>query len=129
MPVAEDFKYFNLYREEDSLANLKTVNFIKKNLTITDSTRIFDLEGGMVNFLSPAYLIDYNLWKRKNEQLSDYILRSNFDIIYSTPTLTALNSVQKDSVLFNMLNEPEKYGYYKQQTGDFLPYLLIKKTK
>lgn len=127
MPVAEDFNYFTLYRKEDSLANQQTVKYVKKNLMTKDTVRMFDVEGGMVNFLPPNFTNDYYLWKRDSQLLSDFILKQNFDVIYKTPTLTELNCVQKDSVLFDLLDNPEKYGYYNQKTGGFVPSLLIKK--
>jgi len=129
MPVAEDFNYFTLYRKVDSLANLETVKYVKKNLMTKDTVRMFDVEGGMINFLPENYTNDYYLWKRNKEKMSAFILRNNFDIIYNTPTLTELNCVQNDTVLFDILANPEKYGYYNQKTGDFTPYLLIKKKK
>ena len=127
MPVAEDFNYFTLYRKEDSLANLKTVRYVQKNLSTKDSIKMFDVEGGMLNFLTPNFTNNYYLWKRDSQNLSDFILKQNFDVIYKTPTLTSLNCVQKDTVLFDLLDHPEKYGYYNQKTGNFTPSLLIKK--
>jgi len=59
--------------------------------------------------------------------LSDFLLQGKYDIIYNSPTLTKLNSVKKDSVLFEMLKNPEKFGYIKQKTGNFATSLLIKK--
>ena len=127
MPVAEDFTYFTMFRKEDSLANLQTVKYVKKNLMTKDTVRMFDVEGGMINFLPLNFTNEYYLWKRDTQLLSDFILKQNFDIIYKTPTLSDLNCVQKDSVLFDLLNNPDKYGYYNQKIGDFTPSLLIKK--
>lgn len=129
MPVAEDFNYFELFREEHSLANLQTFRYVQANLSTKDTVRMFDVEGGMINFLPTNYTNEYYLWKRDSVQLSDFLLSQKFDIIYNTPTLTALNCVQKDTVLFDIVNNPEKYGYYNQKTGDFKPSLLIKKKK
>jgi len=130
MPVAEDFTYFNLFRKEESLANLKTVNYLTKKFEkTTDSVRIFDVEGGL-SYMLPNKFTEYNhyyLWRRDSIKMSDFILSHNIDIIYKTPTLTDLNSVKTDTILFDLLKNPEKYGYYNQKTGDFAPYLLIKK--
>ena len=40
-----------------------------------------------------------------------------------------VNNVQKDTVLFDLLNNPGQYGYLEQKTGNFTPELLIKKNQ
>jgi hypothetical protein len=127
-PEAEDFHYFSLFRQEESLCNLKTVRFIKNNFTTKDSVRVFDAEGYMTNLL-PSNFTNYNevYYRNRNIVLSDFLKAHDFDIIYKTPTLTMLNNVQKDTALFNFLRNPEQYGYYEQKTGNFTPVLLLKK--
>jgi len=129
LPVAEDFDYFKMFRKENDLRNLKTLNYIKHNFKTQDSVRVFDLEGGMTNLLPPNFT-NYNyiyLGSRKKTRLSSFLLEHKFDIIYHTPTITKLNDVQTDTMLFELLNKPEKYGYNRQKTGNFTATLLIKK--
>ncbi len=127
-PEAEDFTYFSLFRQEESLCNLKTVRYIKSNFTTKDSVRVFDVEGYMTNLL-PSNFTNYNevYYRNRNIILSDFLKTHDFDIIYKTPTLTMLNNVQKDTALFNFLKNPEQYGYYEQKTGNFTPVLLLKR--
>lgn len=129
MPNAEDFKYFSMFRKEESLCNQKTLAYIKKNITTTDSVRVFDVEGSIVSLL-PSNFTDYNIVYLRNKDsmvLSNFILGNKFDIIYNTPTLHHLRSVQNDSILFDLLNNPTKYGYTSEKTGNFASSLLIKK--
>lgn len=129
MPVSEDFDYFRMFRNEESLANQKSLKFIKQHYTSKDTIHVFDLEGGMTNLL-PANFVNNNyiyLRDRNKILLSDFLLSNKYDIIYKTPILTMLNSVQQDTILFDLLKNPAKYGYLEQKTGNFVPALLIKK--
>ncbi len=129
MPVSEDFDYFRMFRNEESLANQKSLKYIIQHYTSKDTIHVFDLEGGMTNLL-PANFVNNNyiyLRDRNKILLSDFLLSNKYDIIYSTTTLTMLNSVQQDTVLFDLLKNPAKYGYLEQKTGNFTPALLIKK--
>lgn len=129
MPVSEDFDYFRMFRNEESLANQKSLKYIKQHYTSKDTIHIFDLEGGMTNLL-PANFVNNNyiyLRDRNKILLSDFLLSNKYDIIYKTPILTMLNSVQQDTILFDLLKNPTKYGYLEQKTGNFTPTLLIKK--
>lgn len=129
MPVSEDFDYFRMFRNEESLANQKSLKYIKQHYTSKDTIHIFDLEGGMTNLL-PANFVNNNyiyLRDRNKILLSDFLLSNKYDIIYKTPILTMLNSVQQDTILFDLLKNPAKYGYLEQKTGNFVPALLIKK--
>jgi len=129
MPVAEDFNYFRMFRQEESLCNLKTVQYIKAHFSGKDTIHVFDMEGGITNML-PANFVNNNymyLRDRNKISLSDFLKESKYEIIYKTPTLSMLNSVQKDTVLFDLLKNPEKYGYFEQKTGNFTPSLLLKK--
>lgn len=128
-PEAEDFEYYNLFRQQNNLSNLKSVQYIKNNFTRKDTVRVFDMEGGMTNLL-PGNFTNYNYLYLKDKNkitLSNFLLTNNFNIIYKTPTLVALKSVQKDTVLFDMLKYPEHYGYFEQKTDSFASTLLIKK--
>lgn len=128
MPSAEDFEYFRLFRQEESLCNLKTVQFVRAHFTTKDTIHIFDLEGGMTNLL-PENFVNNNyiyLRDRKKIHLSSFILENKFDVIYITPTMRMLNSVQTDTILFDLMKNPENYGYFEQKTGNFTPSLLIK---
>ncbi len=49
-------------------------------------------------------------------------------MLYITPTLTMLNKAKSDTVLLDLLQHPQKYGYVVQKTGNFTPYLLIKES-
>ena len=128
MPVAADFSYFKMFRKEDSLCNVKSIQYIKKNFASKDTIHIFDLEGGVTNMLPPNFVNDNYLYlrDRKTVLLSDFLLNHKFDIIYKTPTITGLNSTQNDTILKDMFNNPAKYGYYEQKTGNFAMRLLIK---
>ncbi|MCB0507103.1 MAG: hypothetical protein KDD21_02270 [Bacteroidetes bacterium] len=129
MPVAEDFDYFKMFRKEDSLCNQKTIQYIKQHYTTKDSVRVFDVEGGLTNLL-PSNFTNYNylyLKDRKDVPMSQFIQEHHFDIVYCTPTMTKLHDVQNDTTLLDLLKQPEKYGYVKQKTGNFTPYLLLKK--
>lgn len=127
-PAAEDFKYYNLFRQEDSNCNAITIKYIRKIFPLNKKTSILDAEGSMTN-LMPTNFINYNqeFVYDKDVVLSNFIAVKKIDIIYITPTLLALKKVKNDSVFTEMLNQPEKYGYFKQKTGNFVPYLLIKK--
>ena len=128
MPVAEDFTYFDLFRKERSLCNLETVEYLQDNILSKDSVRVFDVEGYMTNLL-PDNFTNYNeqYYRNRNIVLSDFIKEKKIDIIYKTPSLTMLNNVQKDTALFDLLKNPENYGFFEQKTGNFTPSLLIKK--
>lgn len=128
MPAAEDFSYFNLFRVDDDLSNLKTLRFIENNIHTKDSVRVFDAEGYMTNLL-PSNFTNYNdaYYRNMHIVLSDFIREKNIDIIYKTPTLMMLNNVQKDTALFNLLNNPQRYGFFELKTGNFDPDLLIRK--
>ncbi len=127
-PAAKDFKFFDLFRKQKSLCNLTTLRYIQHEIKTTDSVRVFDVEGYMTNLLSPNF-INYNEIYYRNRYLliSDIIKKNNIDIVYVTPTLSQLYNIQKDTALFNMLKYPEQYGFIEQKTGNFTPFLLIKK--
>lgn len=128
-PEAEDFEYYTLFRQQDDRSNLKSIQYIKMNFTTRDTVRVFDLEGGMTNLLPDNFInSNYSYLKdRDKNSLSNFLLTNKFNIIYKTPTLTSIKSVQNDTVLFDMLKYPEKYGYFEQKTGNFAPTLLIRK--
>ena len=77
----------------------------------------------------PTNFVNYNqeFVYDKDVVLSNFIAVKKIDIIYITPTLLALKKVKNDTFFSHILNQPEKYGYFKQKTGNFVPYLLIKK--
>lgn len=128
-PEAEDFEYYTLFRQQDDRSNLSSIQYIKKNFTTKDTIRVFDLEGGMTNLLPGNFInSNYSYLKDRNKiLLSSFLLTNKFNIIYKTPTLTSIKSVQNDTVLFDMLKYPEKYGYFEQKSGNFVPTLLIRK--
>ncbi|MFN8282454.1 MAG: hypothetical protein U0U67_04525 [Chitinophagales bacterium] len=128
-PAAEDFRYYNLFRQEDSTCNATTIKYIRKHFPSNKRTTIFDAEGSMTNLMPPNF-VNYNqeYVYEKDAVLSDFINTKQIDIIYVTPTLLALKKVKNDTVFSDLLNQPEKYGFFKQKTGNFVPYLLIKDT-
>jgi hypothetical protein len=135
MPAAEDFDYFSFNRfnyyssvnDYANLPNLTTIKYLKKNMLTKDSVCIFDLEGGIANLLPNNYTNNLYKWKRDSVNLSSFILSSpDIDLIYYTPTMTNLNCTQKDTTLLDLLVHPDKYGYYKQKTGNFKQFLLVK---
>jgi hypothetical protein len=128
-PEAEDFSYFRMFRADDNLSNQTSVKYIKNYFPATDTVRVFDVEGNVTNMLPPNFVNVNHIYLRDRNKilLSDFILQNGFDIIYNTPTISKLNSVQKDTVFFDMLKSPEKYGYFEQKTGNFAMNLLIKK--
>ncbi len=128
MPASEDFEYFRMFRNEADMSNQKSIKYIKEHFNTKDTVHLFDLEGGMTNLL-PLNFVNNNyeyLRDRHKILLSDFLLDNKYDIIYKTPILTMLNSVQKDTVLFDILKNPVKYGYLEEKTGNFAPSLLIK---
>lgn len=128
MPVAEDFSYFNMFRNEENLCNLKSIQFIKKNITTKDTVHVFDMEGGMTNLLPPNFVNINYIYLRDREKISmsRFLLDNQFDIIYKTPTLTLLKSAKNDDTLIDILKYPNKYGYIERKTGNFAATLLIK---
>jgi hypothetical protein len=110
------------------LSNLKSVQYIKNNFIQKDTIHVFDVEGGMTNLLPANFVNNNHIFLRDRDTLllSKFLLSNKFDIIYKTPTLIMLNSVQKDTVLFDILKNPAKYGYLEEKTGNFAPSLLIK---
>jgi hypothetical protein len=111
------------------MCNIETVNYIKKHIRTEDTVRLFDVEGYMSNLL-PEHFTDYNdVYYRNMDSivLSDFIKEKQIDIIYKTPSLLLLHSVQSDSVMQDLLKDPEKYGFFEQKTGNFEPSLLIRK--
>lgn len=128
-PEAEDFKYYNLFRQEESTCNETTLKYIKRTYE-DQKISIFDVEGSMTNLL-PSNFSNYNeeyIYK-KDARVSDFIFAKKIDLIYITPTLLSLKKVKNDSIFYDLLNQPEKYGFFKQKTGNFTPYLLVKKDK
>lgn len=129
MPSAEDFTYFRMFRKEDSLCNQKSIEYIRKNFSLKDTIRVFDLEGGVSNLLPANFKNDNYLYLKDRHKisLSEFLINKQFDIIYKTPILTMLNSTKNDSILMDLLNKPEKFGYTELKTGNFTTSLLIKK--
>ena len=112
---AEDFNYFRMFRQEESLCNLKTVQYIKAHFSGKDTIHVFDMEGGITNML-PANFVNNNymyLRDRNKISLSDFLKENKYEIIYKTPTLSMLNSVQKDTVLFDLLKM--RFAYFLKQ--------------
>ncbi|WP_423164934.1 hypothetical protein, partial [Stenotrophomonas maltophilia] len=128
-PESEDFKYYNLFRQEESTCNESTLKYIKKTYD-NKPISIFDVEGSLTNLL-PSNFTNYNeeFIYQKDARVSHFISSKKIDLIYITPTLLSLKKVKKDSIFHDLLNEPEKYGFFKQKTGNFTPYLLVKKDK
>jgi hypothetical protein len=127
-PAAEDFSYFSLFREEESFCNQATIKYIKKNFSNNNTVSVFDVEGGLTNLLSTNFTdLGFYYTDNKNIEIGKYIKQKKIDILYITPTLLMLNKSKTDSVLNNLIKEPQKYGYVAHKTGTFTPYLLIKK--
>ena len=128
MPTAADFSYFRMFRAADNLSNKQTVSYIKKHFTGKDSIHVFDLEGGLTNLLAPNFTNSNYLYLQDREKikLSTFLQQHQYDIIYKTPILTQLEATKSDTSLFDMLQHPEKYGYFEQKTGNFANSLLIK---
>ena len=61
----------------------------------------------------------------KDTTWTAYLEKEHVDIIYVTPSLIKYPTLRQDSTWFDFEAHPEKYGYEKIQTGNFIPYLLI----
>ena len=124
MPSTKDYTYFDLWRKEPSLANLKTVEKLR-SLHYTQPIHLLENEGGMNIFLGKNYS-----WIRgfmKDTTWTTYLKKEQVDIIYVTPSLIKYPTLKSDSTWYAFINSPEKYGFKKVRTGNFIPYLLIKK--
>lgn len=128
MPEAEDFSYFKMFRAEDDLSNQESVKYIRNHFPATDTIRIFDVDGSVTNLLPGNFVNNNYLYLRDRDSVlvSDFILQNKFDIVYNTPTLSLLNSVQRDTTFFDLLKHPDKYGYIEQKTGNFTMSLLVR---
>lgn len=122
MPSTKDYDHFDLWRKENSQANLKSIEKIK-SYNFTGPINLLENEGGMNIFLGKNFS-----WVRgfmKDTTWTAYLEKEKVDIIYVTPSLTKYPSLRKDSTWYDFEAHPEKYGYQKIQTGNFIPYLLI----
>jgi hypothetical protein len=122
MPSTKDYDHFDLWRKENSQANLKTIEKIK-SYNFTGPINLLENEGGMNMFLGKNYS-----WVRgfmKDTTWTAYLEKEQVDIIYVTPSLVKYPSLLQDSTWSDFEAHPEKYGYEKIQTGNFTPYLLI----
>lgn len=122
MPSTKDYDHFDLWRKENSQANLKSIEKIK-SYNFTGPINLLENEGGMNIFLGKNFS-----WVRgfmKDTTWTAYLEKEKVDIIYVTPSLTKYPSLRKDSTWYDFEAHPEKYGYQKIQTGNFTPYLLI----
>jgi hypothetical protein len=125
MPSLSKYDYFDLWRKENSQANLKTVEKLRAyNFRLP--IRLLENEGGMHLFLTDNYT-----WIRgfmKQEPWIDYIRNQRVDIIYVTPSLIKYPSLAADSTWPTFRDHPEQFGYQRISTGQHEPYLLISKS-
>ncbi|MCO5249641.1 MAG: hypothetical protein M9887_11920 [Chitinophagales bacterium] len=122
-PSTNDYSYFDLYRKEKSMANLRTVEKIQ-SYHFQDSVRVLENEGGMNLFLGDKYI-----WIRgfmKDTTWTGYLEKEKVDIIYVTPSLTKYPTLESDSTWFDFQLTPEKYGFEKIKTGNHTPFLYIR---
>ncbi|HUH74572.1 MAG TPA: hypothetical protein VLZ75_09200 [Chitinophagales bacterium] len=122
LPSTKEYDHFDLWRKENSQANLKTIEKIK-SYNFTGPIRLLENEGGMNIFLGKNYS-----WVRgfmKDTTWTAYLEKEQVDIIYVTPSLIKYPTLRQDSTWSDFEAHPEKYGYEKIQTGNFTPYLLI----
>ncbi len=124
MPSPKDYDYFDLWRKEHSLANLKTVEKLR-SYNFKPPVRLLENEGGMNLFLTDNYI-----WIRgfmQQEPWTEYIANQRVDIIYVTPSLEKYPTLKADTTWPMFRDQPEMYGFEKVETGKHLPYLLIRK--
>lgn len=123
-PKAGNFKYFDLWRSEQSLCNQKTIKYLKVQKYV-QQVNILENEGGLNSFLPKNYK-----WVKgyaKTTSWSNYLKQNNINIIYLTPSLLNDQRFEKDMEWKTFVQHPEKMGFMKIKIGDFEPYLLIKK--
>lgn len=124
MPSTKDYKHFDLWRKETSLANLKTVEKLRA-YNFKDTIHLLENEGGMNIFLDKNYL-----WVRgflKDTAWTAYLEKEHVDIVYVTPSLVKYPTLRSDSTWYEFEANPEKFGYEKVLTGNHIPYLYIHK--
>lgn len=123
-PLSTNFDYFDLLREQKSLCNVTTANYLKSNY-LKKGFKVFDFEGN-INSVLPANFTanSIDFFTSHSTLVSRYIDSSKVDIIYVTPSLLNSRFTQNDTTLRNWIETPGKYGYTKIKTGNFDPYLL-----
>jgi hypothetical protein len=123
MPSLKNYDYFDLWRKENSLANLKTVEKLRA-YNFSAPVRLLENEGGINQFLSDNYS-----WIRgfmKDRPWVEYIEAEHVNVIYVTPSLEKYPSLLEDETYPVFRDHPEQYGFIKVSTGPHEPYLLIK---
>lgn len=122
MPSTKGYDYFDLWRKENSQANLKTVEKLRA-YNFSAPVRIIENEGGINLFLSNNYT-----WIRgfmKDRPWVDYIAAEQVNMVYVTPSLEKYPTLQQDTTWPDFKQHPEKYGFREIRTGEHQPYLLI----
>jgi hypothetical protein len=125
MPSVKAYDYFDLWRKEHSLANLKTVEKLRA-YNFTAPVRLLENEGGMNQFLTNNYS-----WIRgfmKDKPWVEYLEAEHVNMIYVTPSLEKYPSLLEDESYPHFIAHPESYGFVKVSTGPHMPYLLIKES-
>jgi hypothetical protein len=126
-PGPEDFELYQLERKEKSLANLQTLQFLQK-MQPADTLRLFDLEGDLSSMLSGKYRGYTNAYFDQHPaSATAFIDQNHIDVIYVTPTLKNHGALIRDTAFQRLLNKPELHQFYPEKTGNFTPYLLIRK--
>lgn len=124
MPSLAAYDYFDLWRKENSLANLKTVEKIR-SYNFGTPVRILENEGGINLFLKPNFI-----WIRgftQTKPVTEFIKTEQIQMIYVTPSLTNHSTFRNDSTWPQLAAHPENFGFVKVKTGEHQPYLLIEK--
>jgi hypothetical protein len=126
-PKAEAFCFYQLERSEKSLANVQTLQYLQQYKT-ADTLRIFDLEGDLSSMLTGKYKGYTNTYLQQHPvSVPVFIRENNIDVIYVTPTLLSYTPILRDTAFESLLRYPVEHNFYPEKTGNFAPYLLIRK--
>lgn len=123
-PKSKDFHYFDLWRQEKSMCNMKAIAYLKEK-NYKSNIKILENEGGLNSFLPKNYK-----WVQgytKIENWNNYLAQKNINVIYITPSLLSDKRFAEDKEWSKFVQQPNNYGFTKVTIGNFQPYLLIKK--
>lgn len=123
-PKSNSFDYFDLLREQKSLCNITTANYLRTQYP-TQPVKVFDFEGNINSILPENFSNNsVDFFTTGATSVSHYIDSAKMDIIYITPSLLNSTFTKNDTLLHNWIALPAEYGYHAIKTGMFEPYLL-----
>ena len=127
-PKAGQFDFYQLERQEKSLANVQTLKYLQQ-IDPADTLRILDLEGDLSSLLSGKYKGYTNAYlQQQPASVVDFMDKNHIDVVYITPVLLSYSLVQHDTAFQELLKYPDQHQFYAEKTGNFTPYLLSRKS-